>query len=150
MKIGDFKGEAKEGKHKDWIEIDSWSLGAVRSVSAGGKGMVAQGDTMVHDVTISKGFDLSSPSLFRYCCQGPDESGKGKDVTIELTDDTQKRTVYLTITLKNAAISSYSVSGGGQTPGESITLAFSNIEMKYSPPAGTSEMKYDLNSKEAN
>jgi type VI secretion system secreted protein Hcp len=151
LKLGDFKGEVdkKGGKHKEWISIDTWGLGASRQATASEKGMQAPGHTQLDNLTITKEADLSSPSLFRYCLQGPSE-GKGKDATIELEDSTKDKNIVLTIKLKDAVITSYRISNNKQSTGETITMAFSEINMIYTPAeGGKNEMKYDLKNKSA-
>ena len=70
LKLGDVKGESVDNKHKDEIDVLSWSWGMTQSAtthhgSGGGAGKVA-----VHDLHITKKVDKSSPVLTLACCTG--------------------------------------------------------------------------------
>ena len=53
------------------------------------------------------------------------------EAVIELCRATGEKTCYLKVTLKNGFISSYSCGGAGDTPDESISIAYTEIEWEY-------------------
>ncbi len=63
LKLGDIKGESRDDKHKDSIDVLSWSWGMSQTGtthlgSGGGAGKVA-----VQDATFTKFVDAASPNL---------------------------------------------------------------------------------------
>src|SRR6267143_242352 len=61
-KIGDIKGESLDDKHKDWIEVLSFSAGITRR-SQGGR-------PNIEDFKIVKKMDAASPLIFDAACEG--------------------------------------------------------------------------------
>src|SRR5689334_12942732 len=71
-KLGDIKGESIDDKHKDEIEVLSFSWGVLHpqaSAGAGGGGG-AQGKTTFHDLSIVHKIDKASPVLMQACATG--------------------------------------------------------------------------------
>jgi type VI secretion system secreted protein Hcp len=131
LKLGDVKGESVDDKHKDEIDVLSWSWGATQSAtthlgSGGGAGKVA-----VQDLHITKHLDKSSPRLMLACCTGKHyEEGL---LTVRKAGD--KPVEYLKLTLKEVLISSVSVAGHGADDRltENITLNFAQFKQEYTP-----------------
>lgn len=104
-------------------------LGLSGSGGGGGAGKGAS-HASVHEITITKSFDKSSPKLASYCANGQ----HFKQVTIYLR---KAGKTYATFTLSTVAISSYSVGGGGGAgkgkvgATDSMSLNFTKIEIKY-------------------
>lgn len=119
MKYPGIKGTVK-GKHAGWIELLSAQMGVVRHVtdpSGSGK------SPTLNDIVVTKWQDSTSSGLFSEAL-----NGTGKTVTLEFVDD--QGVVYLTMTLENTLISSFTVSGrGGQdySAVESLALNFTKI-----------------------
>jgi len=130
LKIGDIKGESSGDKtHDGWIEIQSFSFGASSSAGAVA-GERSAGKSSFSDFSITKEIDKSSPKLFELVASGE----RIQDVTFELTTSggTEKPVPYMTITLKDAIVSSYSVGGSeGTTPTESVSLNYGAIKFNY-------------------
>ena len=72
LKIETIPGECTDDKHKDWIEILSYSHGVAQlssgSVSSGGGRSAQRCDHQ--DFSISKALDKASPKLALSCCNG--------------------------------------------------------------------------------
>ncbi len=119
MKYPGIKGSAK-GKHFGWIELQSVQFGSFRSVNdAGGSGK----SRTLSDIVVTKFPDSASSGIFTEAL-----SGTGQTVRLEFVDD--KGVVFLTMTLENTMISSYTVSGHGGRDGmniESLSLNFTKI-----------------------
>ena len=59
-------------------------------------------------------------------------AGKSPDEAVfELCRATGEKTCFLKITVKNAFISSITMSGGGDIPSESLSIAYTDIEWEY-------------------
>jgi type VI secretion system secreted protein Hcp len=126
-----FKGESQDDKYKDQIEIMSYSLG----VSNSGSGAVGAGSGVskatFSDISIQKYVDKSSPNFFISCANG---SHIDKAI-IHVRKAGEKPQEYLTITMEEVFVSSYSEGGsdGSGLPMDSVSLNFAKIEFKYSP-----------------
>jgi type VI secretion system secreted protein Hcp len=132
LKIDDIKGESADDKHAGEIDVLAWSWGANQSAttqtgSGGGTGKVT-----VHDLTITKQVDRSSPTLLGLCFSGTpikqalltQRKAGGKDAL-----------EYIKITMESAIVSSVSTSGsaGTEVMTENITLNFARVKLDYTP-----------------
>ena len=68
-KIGDIKGESLDDKHKDEIEVLSWSWGVTNAAPKGGGGGGA-GKASFRDLTFTHHIDKASPLLLKGCATG--------------------------------------------------------------------------------
>src|SRR5580765_956445 len=70
LKLEGIKGESIDHKHGGEIHIESfsWGLSQTGAHATGGGG--GAGKVSVHDVSITKFVDKSSPALMLYCCNG--------------------------------------------------------------------------------
>lgn len=147
IKKGESKSKGHEGD-KGWIEIGSFHFGCSRTISTavGSGGKRESSSPSVTEVIISKVTDSTSPLLLQEALIGKASTAK---IDVVQTGPDQLNT-FLEITLTNAMVSQYSISGGGERPTESITLDFTKIEFKYTPfddahKAGTAvPVTYDL------
>ena len=146
LKIGDIKGESLDDKHKDEIDVLSFSWGMSQTgVSATGGGGGA-GKVHVHDFTIVKKVDKSSPLLMLNCANGAHI--KEASFVVRKAGGTQLE--YLKIKLTDVLVSSYkpgiiailigllrpaadAAQKGDEIPVEEVTLNFAKIEFSYQP-----------------
>lgn len=130
------KGEVAAKDHPGWIEVNSFQWGVGRAISSpiGGGGIREAGAPNVSEFVITKTMDKSSPGLLKQAF-----AGTAAPVTIDLVrpSSTGVPTTYAEYKLQGVLISGYSVSSGGDTPTESISLSFTKITFAF-PPGGTS------------
>jgi len=130
LKIDGIPGESTDDKHKEWIEVLSYSSG-VSQTSAGGRstGGAATGGRCDHqDFSIVKELDKTSPTLDLYCCNGQHI----KKVALELCRATGDKAKYMEYILEDVIISSVSIGGGGGgLPTESVTFNYGKITWNY-------------------
>jgi type VI secretion system secreted protein Hcp len=69
-KIGDIKGESLDAKHKDEIEVLSFSWGVAHSGSAGSGSGSGAGKATFQDLSIVHGIDKATPELLKACATG--------------------------------------------------------------------------------
>src|SRR4029077_9313339 len=70
-KIGDIKGESLDAKHKDEIEVLSFSWGVTNTrATAPGGGGGGDGKATFQDLSILHKIDKASPLLMRACATG--------------------------------------------------------------------------------
>ncbi len=132
MKLGDIKGEATDGDHKEWILIESMSSPIYRSIPEGAKDQQrTKGDTTLGDVVVVRQLDKSSTKLQEACANGT----FFKEVEIHFcTTVKNKQEPYLTYKLKNAIVTSYSFHGnssGSPLPSEQCTLGYTDVDWTY-------------------
>lgn len=151
LKLDGIKGESKDAKHKDEIHIESygWGLSQTGAFSAAGGG--GAGKVSVHDISITKYCDKSSPSLALHCCNGKHI----KDGLLTIRKAGDKPLEYLKIKLNDILVSSFQQAGhGGDQLTESLSLNFAKFHVEYQEqkpdgsgqPAG--EMGWDVKKNE--
>lgn len=134
LKIDGIPGESQDSKHKEWIEIISYSFGAHQQV-AGQKrstGGAAAGQRVdLHDLNFVKILDKASPKLFLFCCNGTHIP----KVTIELCRATGDKTKYMEVKLEDVIVSTYRPGGSSHgdeaLPLEEVSFNYGKIEYVY-------------------
>lgn len=130
LKIEGIKGESTDEKHKDEIHIESFSWGMSQSSASGGGG--GAGKVSVHDISIMKSVDKSSPKLMLQCFTGDEIPD---DAWVSYSKTTPRGPVdYLKIKLSDILVTSYKFGPGGGSdamPVDSLSLNFTKIEMTY-------------------
>jgi type VI secretion system secreted protein Hcp len=124
---GEIKGDTTQGKHTDWISINSFQFGTGRGISTavGAANNREASEPSLSEVVVTKDLDASSLMLFQEATTGKD----GKDVEIDFCTTDNEGAPYLVIKLTNCLISGFSTSSGGDRPSESITLNFTKIDI---------------------
>lgn len=130
IKLADIKGEAKDSKHKDEIDVLAWSWGLSQSGTTHMGGGGGAGKVNIQDLSLTKYIDKSSPKLMLYC-----SSGKHiKDALLTVRKAGDKPLEYLKIKLEEVLVSSLSTggSGGEDRLTENLTLNFAKVTLDYS------------------
>ena len=144
-KIGDIKGESLDDKHKDEIEVLSFSWGVTNPASISGGGAGA-GKATFHDLSIVHNLDKASPGLLRACATGMHI----KDAVITHRKAGKGQQEYLIVKLNDVIITGVTHGGTGQLISENVTLAFAKVDLEYKPqkPDGSLDagihFKYDI------
>jgi type VI secretion system secreted protein Hcp len=156
LKIDGIKGESMDSKHKDEIELQSWSWGAMNSgtfasTSGGGAGKVS-----MQDFAFSQVLQRSTPDLVKACATGKHipnailtcrKAGGGDKPGQE----------YLIITFYDILCAHYQTGGhpGDVVPTDSVSLNFAKIKFGYAPQKkdgtldGMVYATYDLKTQES-
>jgi len=153
LKFGDIKGESAATKHKEEIEVLSWSWGASNPTTIVGTGMSA-GKVSLTDLSFTKRVDKSSPKLLEMCV-----TGKHVDnVTLSCSKQTGGKTPedFLVIKMEEVYVSSHQCGGSsGEDVGtESLSLTYGkiNYDYKQQDKSGTltsaGNIEYDLRKRE--
>lgn len=131
LKIDGIKGESKDHKHKDEIDIESYNWGATNVGTHGSGGGGGAGKVNMHDIQFTKLVDASSADLFLFCASGK-HIPKAEFVARKAGD---KPLEYLKVKLSDILISSiqHSGHGAGDLLQESLSLNYSKIEIEYTP-----------------
>ena len=111
-KIGDIKGESLDVKHKDEIEVLSFSWGVSNTGSTGSGGGGATGKAVFQDLQIVHGVDNATPALLKACATGQHI----KDATITHRKAGKGQQEFLIITLNDVTIAAVSHTGDEAEP----------------------------------
>lgn len=133
LKIDDIPGESTDDKHKDWIEILSYSQGE-NQPSAGSRssgGAASSERVNLQDLCVAKTLDKASPKLALYCCNGKHIP----TITLELCRATGDKQVYMVYKLTDSIVSSVQTHGSASSadplPLEDVTFNFGQIDWTY-------------------
>ena len=148
-KIGDIKGESLDDKHKDEIEVLSWSWGVTnaRPAGAGSGGGGGQGKASFHDLSFTHKIDKASPVLMKGCATGVHL----KEATITHRKAGKGQQEFLVVKMNDVIITSVlneDNSGGHQM--ETVSLAFAKVDLQYRPQKADGSLdagihfKYDI------
>ena len=131
LKLDGIKGESQDSKHKDEIDVLSWSWGVTQSGTMHTGGGGGSGKASFSDMTLTKYIDSSSTSLFKACSTG-DHIKEALLVVRKAGKDQQE---YLKYTLTDCLVSSVSTggSGGEDRLTENISLKFAKFKIEYRP-----------------
>src|ERR1022692_1853203 len=103
LKLDGIDGESKDDKHKDEIDILSWSFEEQQTGTAQQGGGQGAGKVSMRDLSFKKKIDKSSPNLFLYCANGKPIT----NAVLTVRKAGGKAQEYMTITLENALVSAY-------------------------------------------
>ena len=146
-KIGDIKGESLDAKHKDEVEVLSWSWGVSQSgtMAVGGGG--GQGKASFHDLNFTHYLDKASPVLMKACATGEHI----KEATITARKAGKGQQEYLIIKMNDVLITSVIPGGSdGSAVAESVAMQFAKVDLEYKPQKADGSLdagihfKYDI------
>jgi type VI secretion system secreted protein Hcp len=129
IKVGAIKGESKDVKHKDEIDVLAWSWGLSQSGTTQMGGGGGSGKVSVQDLSFTKYLDTATPPLVDACCKGTHET----KATLTLRKAGDKPLEYLIITMDEVLVTSVSTggSGGEDRITENVTLNFAKFKLEY-------------------
>jgi type VI secretion system secreted protein Hcp len=146
-KIGDIKGESFDAKHKDEIEVLSFSWGVTNTGAPAPGGGGGAGKATFQDLSIIHNVDKASPRLMQACATGTHL----KDATITHRKSGKGQQEYLIVKLNDVIITGVTDGdASGQLGSETVSLAFAKVDLEYKPqkPDGSLDtgihFKYDL------
>jgi type VI secretion system secreted protein Hcp len=129
IKIDGIDGESTDSKHKNEIEILSFSWGASQtgSSSSGGGGA---GKVSMQDFHFTTHVNKSSPQLFLSCAKGEHI----KKATFTVRKAGEKPVEFIKIEFQDILISSYQTAGNtSEAPSDQVSFNFAKIEFNYAP-----------------
>jgi type VI secretion system secreted protein Hcp len=152
-RIGDIKGESAADRHKDEIDVLSWSWGLSQSGSSSGGSGAAAGKVAFNDFNFTHRVDRASPVLLKACATGQHI----KDATITMRKAGKGQQEYLIIKMTDVLVTNVQLGAAGDETAtvENVALRFAKVELAYKPqkPDGSLDadvlFKYDVkNNKE--
>ena len=125
LKIDGIKGESTDSKHKDEIEIFSYSWGLTQSGGLASGGGGGAGKVQFQDFHFTKTVDKTSPSLFLKCATGQHI----KEATLSARKAGEGQQDFLIIKLNDVLVSSYQTGGSsGDLPSDQVSINYAKIE----------------------
>ena len=134
-RIGTIKGESQDAKHKDEIDVLSWSWGVSQSGIAGHGGGGGAGKASFHDFTFTHHVDKASPLVMKACATGQHIS----DATITVRKAGETPVEYLKIKLTDILISGVQTAGHGSQHGDQQSIKQRAIKPGDKQPVNTGE-----------
>lgn len=132
IKFGDIEGEASDKDHKKWSDLSSFQQG-ISQPGGGATGPTRRrGDVILDDICCTKELDKASPKLAEAVCKGTVFPKVQIHLTASVSD--AGRVTYYAYELKNCLVTSYDVSGSGQSedvPMETFSVNFEEIKVTY-------------------
>jgi type VI secretion system secreted protein Hcp len=147
-KIGDIKGESLDSKHKDEVEVLSWSWGVAQSGSMAYGGGGGEGKASFNDFNFTHHIDKASPVLMKACATG--EHIKEATITVRKAGKGQQE--FLIIKMSDILITNVSPSGTGDgaATAENVALQCAKVDLEYKPQKADGSLdaglhfKYDI------
>ena len=137
LKIDGIQGESRDDRHKDEIDIESFSWGETQSgtLAVGGGG--GSGKVSMQDFHFTMPVNKASPALFLACAQG--DHIKNAILTCRKAGKDQQE--FLKITMNDVLVSSFQIGGAeGVVPTDQISLNFAKIEVEYQEQDATGKL----------
>jgi type VI secretion system secreted protein Hcp len=130
LKIDGIPGESPDHKHKDEIQVLSWSFGEQQSGTHAGGGGGGAGKVVMQDFHFVMTINKASPKLFLACATG-EHIAKAVLTCRKAGKDQQE---FLKIELADLLVSSYQTGGSESSsvvPTDQISLNFTKIKWDY-------------------
>jgi type VI secretion system secreted protein Hcp len=139
LKIDGIAGESRDSKHKDEIELQSFSWGAHQvtpQAGAGGGGGGGAGKVSMQDFHFVMRTNKASPKLFLACASG--QHLKSGVLTARKAGKDQQE--FLVYKFTDLLVSGYQTGGseGSDEPVDQVSFNFAKVQLDYRPqnPAG--------------
>jgi type VI secretion system secreted protein Hcp len=130
LKIKGIEGESKDHKHKDEIDLLSFSWGETQTGTHAGGGGGGGGKVSMQDFHFVMKTNKASPKLLLACATG-DHIGEATLCCRKAGKDQQE---FLKYTFTDLLVSSYQTGGsssGDEIPMDQISLNYSKVEYEY-------------------
>ncbi len=108
-KLGDIKGESLDAKHKDEIEVLSYSWGVTNAGSMGHGSGGGEGKATFHDLSFVHNVDKASPVLMQACATG----AHLKEATITHRKAGKGQHEYLIVKMNDVIVTGVTHGGSG-------------------------------------
>jgi type VI secretion system secreted protein Hcp len=130
LKIDGIEGESTDSKHKNEIDVQSWSWGETNGGDAAHRGGMGSGKCVPQDFHFVMQVNKSTPKLMKACATGEHI----KEATLTCRKAGGEQLEYLKVKLSDFIVSSYQTGGTNHSsviPVDQISLNFSKIEFEY-------------------
>jgi type VI secretion system secreted protein Hcp len=145
LKLDGISGESTDAKHKDEIELVSFSWGVTQPAIGGGSGRGA-GRAQFKQFEFLMRVNKASPQLFLAAVSGKHI----KEANLSVRRAAKMELEYLKIKFSEVLISSFEQVAGAEAPEETVAFNFARIAIEYTAqgprgkPAETIRAGWDL------
>jgi type VI secretion system secreted protein Hcp len=146
-KLGDIKGESLDAKHKDEIEVLSWSWGVTNAGTPVGTGTGGGASKpKFQDFSFTHKIDKASPVLMQACATGVHL----KEATITHRKAGKGQQEYLIIKMNDVIVTALTDADSDDASTETVSLVFAKVDVEYKPQKADGSLdaglhfKYDL------
>ena len=132
LEIDGIKGESKDSKHKDTIEVDSFSWGISNAGSHASNAGGGAGKASFQDLHCTANVNKASATLMLKCANGEHI----KKAVLFVRKQGKQQQEFYTVTLEDLLVSSYQSgdsTGGNPVPTDQFSLNFAKIKFEYKP-----------------
>lgn len=140
LNIEGIKGESTDSKHKDEIDLESWSFSEANMGDSAGRGGGGAGKVAMNDMHFVAKYSKASPMLFLSCATGEHV----KKATLTCRKAGGKQEEYLKVILSDLLVSGYAAGGSAHgdsaLPVDQFSINFAKIEWNYAPQDATGKL----------
>lgn len=132
LKLDGIKGESRDDKHKDEIQLESWSWGETNAGSGHSGGGHGAGKVSMQDFHFVMHMNKATPELMLACADGKHL----KDAILTCRKAGGGQNDFFSVKMSDVLVSSYQTGGsahGDVLPVDQVSLAFTKIEFEYKP-----------------
>lgn len=131
LKLDGIKGETKDSKHKDEIDVLAWSWGMSRGPAADKKNADPSDGLNIQNISLTKFVDSASPPLMESLLTGS-STATGK-LTVRKAGEVPLE--YIKLCMEGIQVTSVSTggSGGEDRLTDNVTLHFDQFRYQYTP-----------------
>ena len=149
IKFDGIKGESADVKHKDEIDVESWSWGETHAGAASSGGGGGAGKVSMQDFHFVMKLNRASPTLMKACATGQHI----KMATLSARKAGKGQQEYLTFKFQDVLVSSIQTGGSEDAdalPTDQVSFNFAKLEVEYKPEKADGslgaavEFRYDL------
>jgi type VI secretion system secreted protein Hcp len=127
-KLGDIKGESQDAKHKDEIEVLSFSWGVANSGTVGSGSGSAAGKATLQDLSFVHAIDKATPALMKACATGKHLP----EATLTQRKAGEGQLDYFVVKMKKVLVTSVMHgSSTGQPGSETVSVRFASVDLEY-------------------
>ena len=132
LDIEDIKGESRDERHRDTIELPEFSWGLSNAAAHAGGGGGGAGKVVFQDLHFVKHVDKASPELFLRCASGQHIKKAILFVRKAGGDPRAAGADFYKVSLEDLLVTSFSADGpGDEGPREQVSMNFGKIQFEY-------------------
>jgi type VI secretion system secreted protein Hcp len=147
IKFDGIKGESADAKHKDEIDVESWSFGETNTAGGSGGGGGGAGKVAMQDFHFTMQLNRASPALMRACATGQHI----KTATLSARKAGKGQQEYLTFKFRDVSPARSRRPAPRRCPSrDSVSFNFAKVEVEYKPEKSDGSLgaavdfRYDL------